>query len=113
MALLAAALILALQAMPFRAAAADQFEDDDAWTDASTIAIDAADAQYHDFHDEGDQDWVKFEVLFASSYEIYTLRSMKYISPGRTLTATASTTCSSCGPTPAPTPGTRTLMATA
>ena len=48
----------------------DMFEDDDTHLSASVINISDPEAQRHNFHDRGDQDWVKFYAVAGESYEI-------------------------------------------
>jgi len=50
----------------------DQYEVDDNFLDASTIAVDATLAQAHNFHDAGDNDWVKLHVESGGTYKIFT-----------------------------------------
>ena len=49
----------------------DAYEDDDDCTAASTIPTDGS-HQTHTFHDEGDQDWVKFTAVANKTYVIET-----------------------------------------
>jgi streptogramin lyase len=56
----------------FRTDGPDIFEDDDTFNDANVIILNHADAQTHNFHDNGDQDWVKFYGIAGESYEIKT-----------------------------------------
>jgi streptogramin lyase len=50
----------------------DIFEDDDTLTDANAIILNNEEPQRHNFHDSGDQDWVKFYGVAGQSYEIKT-----------------------------------------
>jgi hypothetical protein len=47
----------------------DSFEDDDTFEQAKYIVIDAS-AQPHNFHDSGDEDWIKFYGISGFTYEI-------------------------------------------
>jgi hypothetical protein len=49
----------------------DPYETDDDYTSAKTITVDGS-AQHHTFHENGDQDWVKFSVIAGSTYTITT-----------------------------------------
>jgi hypothetical protein len=48
----------------------DKFENDDTYPSASVINIGDPQAQRHNFHDQGDQDWVKFYAVAGETYEI-------------------------------------------
>jgi hypothetical protein len=48
----------------------DRFENDDSYLSASVINIGDPQAQRHNFHDQGDQDWVKFYAVAGETYEI-------------------------------------------
>ena len=50
----------------------DAFEDDDSPENASVITINASAAQSHNFHDEGDQDWIIFYGMAGENYAIQT-----------------------------------------
>lgn len=50
---------------------ADEWEDDDSCAAASTITTDGS-PQTHNFHDEGDLDWVKFTATSGKTYIIQT-----------------------------------------
>jgi hypothetical protein len=50
----------------------DLYEDDDSAAKAWVIVIDYEEAQRHNFHDEGDEDWVKFYGVADETYEIKT-----------------------------------------
>jgi hypothetical protein len=52
----------------------DLYEDDDSAAKAWVIVVDHKDAQRHNFHDEGDEDWVKFYGVANETYEIKTLK---------------------------------------
>jgi len=49
----------------------DSYEDDDTAGDASTITVNG-DAQSHNFHDAGDNDWVRFSATTGTNYVIET-----------------------------------------
>jgi sugar lactone lactonase YvrE len=51
----------------------DLYEDDDNFNDAGVLIMDYEEAQRHNFHDQGDQDWVKFYGISGESYEIKTV----------------------------------------
>jgi hypothetical protein len=53
-------------------ACSDDYEDDDSFDTASVIVINAENPQTHNFHDAGDQDWVKFYGLSGQTYTIAT-----------------------------------------
>lgn len=48
----------------------DSFESDDTHQSASVINISDPEAQSHNFHDRGDQDWVKFYAVVGKTYLI-------------------------------------------
>ncbi len=50
----------------------DVYEDDDIFSSAGVITLNAVDAQRHTFHDAGDQDWVMFYGIAGETYEIRT-----------------------------------------
>jgi hypothetical protein len=50
----------------------DLYEEDDNAGKARVIVISYQDAQRHNFHDQGDEDWVKFYGVAGESYEIKT-----------------------------------------
>jgi len=49
----------------------DEYEDDDSCARASTLPTDGS-HQTHNFHDEGDQDWIKFTAVANKTYVIET-----------------------------------------
>ncbi len=55
-----------------QSAGRDVYEEDDAPLSARPITLNAIDAQRHNFHDAGDQDWVKFYGVSGEVYEITT-----------------------------------------
>jgi streptogramin lyase len=55
-----------------QAVGADVYESDDAANAAGQILINAASAQRHTFHVQGDQDWVAFYAIAGEAYEIKT-----------------------------------------
>jgi hypothetical protein len=67
-------LSLALSGMPdtlyAQSAGPDSFEEDDSSSLAQIIVLDASLPQAHNFHDQDDEDWVKFFALAGSDYEI-------------------------------------------
>jgi len=48
----------------------DDYEEDDAYAQATVIVINDESSQAHNFHDAGDQDWVKFYGLSGQTYTI-------------------------------------------
>ena len=48
----------------------DTYENDDTLETSSVIVVDDIDSQLHNFHDEGDQDWVKFYGIAGGTYVI-------------------------------------------
>ncbi len=48
----------------------DNYEDDDRFFQARTIALDNEEPQHHTFHDKGDEDWVIFYGISGQIYEI-------------------------------------------
>jgi hypothetical protein len=48
----------------------DIYEEDDTFTQARVIILDNETAQRHNFHDEGDEDWVKFYGIEGKTYTI-------------------------------------------
>jgi sugar lactone lactonase YvrE len=48
----------------------DMYEDDDSYNQANVIVLNAPDPQQHNFHNAGDEDWVKFYGLAGKTYEI-------------------------------------------
>ena len=50
--------------------AADIYEDDDKFINAGVIVLNDPDSQLHNFHDAGDEDWVKFYGLSGQTYTI-------------------------------------------
>ncbi|RLF65441.1 MAG: hypothetical protein DRN30_03995, partial [Thermoplasmata archaeon] len=48
----------------------DEYEDDDVFTQAKVIVINAEAPQRHNFHDTGDEDWIKFYGLAGQNYVI-------------------------------------------
>jgi len=49
---------------------ADRYESDDSYLEATVIQLNGAVAQRHNFHDAGDQDWVKFYAIGGEVYEV-------------------------------------------
>jgi DNA-binding beta-propeller fold protein YncE len=60
------------QTTVFQAQGPDMFEEDDSFSKARVIGVDAGDAQRHNFHDQGDQDWVMFYGVAGESYDFKT-----------------------------------------
>jgi hypothetical protein len=56
----------------FQGVGPDLFEDDDTLDDAKVIILDYERAQRHTFHDQGDEDWVKFYGIAGENYAIKT-----------------------------------------
>jgi len=50
----------------------DLYEYDDTSSNARVIILDRGEAQRHNFHDEGDEDWVTFYAVAGEIYEIRT-----------------------------------------
>jgi DNA-binding beta-propeller fold protein YncE len=50
----------------------DLYEEDDTAGKARVIVVDFKEVQRHNFHDQGDEDWVKFYGVAGESYEIKT-----------------------------------------
>jgi streptogramin lyase len=48
----------------------DNYEEDDTYQQATVIVINDESAQQHNFHDNGDQDWVKFYGVAGQTYTI-------------------------------------------
>ncbi|MDB4442486.1 6-bladed beta-propeller [bacterium] len=48
----------------------DNYEDDDTYEQATVIVISDETPQVHNFHDDGDQDWVKFYGVSGQTYTI-------------------------------------------
>lgn len=61
-------LILAFQV--FAQILPDSYEDDNHYTSANIIHISSQDSQLHNFHEDTDQDWVKFYGLQSVKYSI-------------------------------------------
>jgi hypothetical protein len=51
----------------------DAFEDDDDYSRAAAVVLDDPEARTHNFHDEGDRDWVEFYAVAGESYEFRTM----------------------------------------
>ena len=60
------------QTLVFQGTGPDAYEEDDAYWQASVIAINDPSPQTHGFHDEGDKDWVEF---FGIEEEVYTIET--------------------------------------
>jgi hypothetical protein len=50
----------------------DVYEEDDSSATSNVIISNRVEAQRHNFHDNGDEDWVKFYAMAGESYEIKT-----------------------------------------
>lgn len=48
----------------------DQYEDDDAFTQANPIVLNSSTPQHRNFHDAGDTDWVKFYGISGITYTV-------------------------------------------
>ncbi len=48
----------------------DNYEEDDSYYEARTVALDNEEPQHHTFHDKGDEDWVIFYGISGQIYEI-------------------------------------------
>jgi len=49
---------------------ADSYEEDDTFSEASTITMNDGNPQTHNFHDADDVDWIKFYALTGQTYKI-------------------------------------------
>ena len=63
--------LLALTVLPV-AAAPDPYEDDDTYTAARIIVLNEGVGETHNFHDNGDEDWVRFYGVSGEAYNVKT-----------------------------------------
>lgn len=75
--------------------ASDIYEPDNAYTNASTLAVDAS--QSHTYHSETDVDWVKFTATAGSYYYIRTTNTVGRVQPRVQLYGTNGTALVSTG----------------